>query len=86
VRRLIANHDEQVRTAHDLATDIADHQQLPERVRWALDRRTRALHTRQHAYRQWIDHVQQQVIDRQRWRDLQNSRSRDRSTAYGIDL
>jgi ATP-dependent exoDNAse (exonuclease V) beta subunit len=91
VRGIIANHDEQVFTAHDIAADT-DRDQLPDRVRWALDRRARAIHSRQHNYRQWINQVQQQAINQvqqqainqQRWRDLHSSR--DQGLDYGIDL
>ena len=33
VRGIIANHDEQARTAHDIAAETPDRQQLPDRVR-----------------------------------------------------
>jgi hypothetical protein len=47
-RGIIANHDEQARTAPDIAADTSDRQHLSDRVRWALDRRARALPTRRH--------------------------------------
>ena len=33
VRAIIANHDEQARTAHDIAAETPDRDQLPDRVR-----------------------------------------------------
>jgi ATP-dependent exoDNAse (exonuclease V) beta subunit len=40
VRAIIANHNGQARTAHDIAIQTQDCDQLPERVRSLLDRRT----------------------------------------------
>ena len=84
MRGIIATHDEQARTAHDIAADTDDLTQLPGRVQWALQRRTRALHARQRIYRQWTEQIQEQVIYRQRSRDLH--RSRDQGLDYGIEL
>ena len=44
VRAIIASHDEQARTAHDIAAETPDREPLPDRVRWALDRRAKAVH------------------------------------------
>ncbi|MBV9320698.1 MAG: hypothetical protein JO106_12455 [Mycobacterium sp.] len=86
VRAIIANHDEQTRTAHDIAAQTTDRDQLPERVNSLLGRHTDAVRRRQRAYRRRIDAIQGEVIDRQRWLDRHLSRSRERSLDYGLEL
>jgi len=88
VRGIIANRDEQARTAHHIAAETPDPDQLPERVQWALDRRANAVRARQRTHRQWVDQTQQQAIDRQRWidRHLSRDRSQDRGLDCGLDL
>jgi hypothetical protein len=51
-----------------------------------LRRRSDAVRSRQRAYRQWIDALQDEVIDRQRWLDRHISRSREQSLNYGLEL
>jgi hypothetical protein len=53
VRAIIANHGEQARTAHDIAAETPDREPLPDRVRWALDRRAKAVATRRNHYQAW---------------------------------
>ena len=55
VRTIIATHDDQARTAHDIAADAAYHEQLPERVHSLLTRRANAVQRRQVAYQHWQD-------------------------------
>lgn len=55
-RALIANHDEQARTAHQIAQD-AEASALPEPVRSLLRRRSDALQQRRTTYQQWRDAV-----------------------------
>ena len=43
MRAIVATHDEQARTADDIAAETADRDQLPDRVRRLLDRRTGAV-------------------------------------------
>jgi hypothetical protein len=88
VRAILANRDEQARTAHHIAAETPDPDQLPERVQWALDRRVNAVRARQRTHRQWVDQTQQQAIDRQRWidRHLSRDRSQDRGLDCGLDL
>ena len=85
VRAIIANHDEQARTAHDVA-EAADRDQLPDRVRRLLDRRTNAAYRRRAAYRNWCDANAEQLIERQRWIDQHLSRSHEQSRGCGIEL
>ena len=85
VRAIIANHDEQARTAHDVA-EAADRDQLPDRVRRLLDRRTNAVYRRRAAYRNWCDANAEQLIERQRWIDQHLSRSHEQSRGCGIEL
>ena len=61
VRGIIANHDEQARTAHDIAAETADREQLPDRVRGLLDRRAHAVRARQRAYRNWMTQIHEQA-------------------------
>jgi len=85
VRAIIANHDEQARTAHDVA-EAADRDQLPDRVRGLLDRRTNALYRRRAAYRNWCDADAEQFIELQRWIERHLSRSHEQSRGCGIEL
>jgi hypothetical protein len=81
VRALIANHDTQAHTAHDVAAQTQDQEQLPERVRGLLQRRTHLVHTRQIAYRHWHDQRQHLIAEQQRWIDQHLHRNRNQ----GID-
>ena len=86
VRGIIANHDEQARSAHDIAAHTDDRDQLPERVRRLLDRRTHAVHARRAAYQRWCDETAQLAAERERWIDQHVSRQQDRGLDYGIDV
>lgn len=86
VRGIIANHDQQARTAHHIAGEASDREQLPDRVQSLLDRRAKAVATRRLHYRAWCRQVSDGVIDRQLGRDQQLSRSRNQSRDYGLDL
>jgi conjugative relaxase-like TrwC/TraI family protein len=77
VRAIIANHDEQARTAHHIAADTADRDQLPDRVRRLLDRRTHAVQARRAAYRHWQEETQELLAERQRWIEQHVSRGQD---------
>ena len=87
VRGIIATDDERPRTAHDIAADTQDRDQLPERVRRLLDRRTHAVQARRSTYQQWCDQAAQLLAERERWIDQHISRGRhlgvDRS---GLEL
>ncbi len=85
-RALIANHDEQARTAHDIAAETHDHDQLPDRVRRLLDRRAGAVQRRRAAYRHWQEETQELLAERHRWNDQHIHRSQDQGLDYGIDL
>jgi hypothetical protein len=86
VRGIIANHDEQARTAHDIAAETQERDQLPDRVRRLLDRCTHAAQARQRAYRHWVDETWDQAAERQRWIDQHIDRSQTQSLDYSIDL
>jgi hypothetical protein len=86
VRAIIANHDDQARTAHNVAAETADRSELPERVRRLLDHRTDAVHARRVTYQHWCEALAEQARERQRWIDQHLSRTRDRGLDYGIDL
>lgn len=86
VRGIIANHDQQARTAHHIAGEASDREQLPDHVQSLLDRRAKAVATRRNHYRAWCRQVSDGVIDRQLSRDQQLSRSRNQSRDYGLDL
>ena len=84
VRAVIANHDDQACTAHDIAAETPDREPLPDRVRWALDRCAKAVATRRNHYQAWCRQANDWAIDRQLSRDQQLSRSRGRG--YGLEL
>ena len=86
MRAIIATHDEQARTADDIAAETADRDQLPDRVRRLLDRRTGAVQRRRAAYRHSEEETQDLLAERQRWIDQHIHRSQDRGLDYGIDL
>ena len=84
VRAIIANRGEQARTAHDIAAETPDREPLPDRVRWALDRRAKAVATRRNHYQAWCRQANDWAIDRQLSRDQQLSRGRGQSRDYGL--
>ena len=86
VRAIIATHDEQPRTAYDIAAETEDRDQLPERVRRLCDRRTSAVHRRNAAYQNWCDADVEQRIERQRSIDQHISRSQEQGHDYGLEL
>jgi len=88
VRAIIATRDQQARTAHGIAAETQDRDQLPDRVRSLLDRRAHAIDRRRAAYRQWHDQCAELAVERQRWIDqhLSPSQDRDQGLDYGIDL
>ena len=85
VRAIIANHDEQAHTAHDIAAEVQDRDHLPDRVRQLLDRRARAVHRRHAAYQNWCDANAEQLVERQRWIDQHLGRSQQHSREPGLD-
>jgi len=87
VRAIIANHDDQARTAHHIAADTTDREQLPDRVQWALDRRATAVATRRNHYQAWCRQTSDRALDRQLNREQQLSHSRrDQGLDYGLEL
>ena len=88
VRGIIANHDEQARTAHQVAASTDREGDLPDRVRSLSDRRAHAVQSRRTAYRHWQEETQELVAERQRWIDqhIGRDRSQDQGLDYGSDL
>jgi hypothetical protein len=86
MRGIIANHDEQAHTAHHIAAQTSDREQLPDRVQGLLDRRANAVAIRRNHYQAWCRQASDWALDRQLSRDQQLSRSRDQGLDYGIDL
>src|SRR5271166_6367239 len=76
VRAIIANHDDQPQTAHDVAARTKP-EHLPALVkRLAVQRRVSALHGRRATYQQWREETQQLVAQHERWIDQITSRDR----------
>jgi len=86
VRAIIGNRDAQARTAHDIAAETQDRDQLPKRVHSLLDRRDRAVQRRRAAYRNWHDRRVEQALEHQHWLDQHCSRSQDQSLDSGLEL
>lgn len=89
VRALIANRDEEPRTAHDIAAAAAhDRTQLPERVHSLLARRAAGVARRRAVYQQWRDQRLDRMLDQQQWIDQHRHRSRDQQVdrSYGLEL
>lgn len=85
-RKGIASRDEQTRTAHDLAAQTQDREQLPDRVRRLTARRTQAVARRQKAYRHWCEGIAEEVLERHQWIEQHRDHSRDHSIDYGLEL
>ena len=86
VRAILANRDDQARTAHHIAAETPDPDQLPERVHRLLDHRAAAVHARRLVYRSWCAETHERVLQRQQWIEHDISRSQDHGLEYGIDL
>jgi hypothetical protein len=86
VRAILANRDDQARTAHRIAAETPDPDQLPDRVQWALDRRATAVHIRRSHYQAWCRQASEGALDRQLSRERQLSQSRDQGLDYGLEL
>jgi conjugative relaxase-like TrwC/TraI family protein len=86
-RAIIANHDDQARTAHHTADRTPDRARLPEQVQNLLTARDKAVHARRTAHTRWHDGIADaQIRGRQRDRDRHLHRGRDRSHDYGLEL
>ena len=86
VRAIIANHDEQARTAHHIAADTPTVSSCPTASARLLDRRATAVATRRHHYRHGADRPATGPSTGNSSRDQQLSRSRDQGLDYGLDL
>lgn len=84
-RTLIANHDEQARTAHQIA-QVADGSALPEPVRSLLRRRADAIQQRRTAYRQWRGAGAGIDITDARTVDQHVDRSHGKDVGYSLGL
>jgi hypothetical protein len=85
-RTLIANHDEQARSAHDIAAQVADDSALPERVGSLLRRRLDAIQQRHTTYQQWCDASTGLNINDGRRVDQHIDRSHDKDIGYEAAL
>ena len=86
MRGIIANHDEQTHTAHHIADENTDREQLPDRVQRLLDRRANAVAHPAKPLQAWCRQASDWALDRQLSRDQQLSRSRDQSLDHGLDF
>lgn len=87
VRSIIGTRDERARTAHDIAAQAQDREQLPEHVQSLLIRRANALQGRRAAYRHRHDQRVEQALERDRWINQHLSRDRrDQGLDYGLEL
>ena len=84
-RTLIANHDEQARTAHQIAQD-ADGPALPEPVHSLLRRRSEAIQQRRTAYQQWRGARAGIDVAEGRTADQHIDRSQGRDVGYDLGL
>jgi hypothetical protein len=86
VRAIIANRDDQARTAHDIAAETEDRHQLPDRVARFAARRAQAVAQRRAAYRHWCEEIQDAVLERHQWIEQHREQSRDNNIDYGLEL
>ncbi|KQH80821.1 AAA family ATPase [Mycobacterium gordonae] len=86
VRTIIANRDDQARTAHDIAAHTQDRQQLPERMARFAQRRTQAVAARQKAYRHLCDETVQAALEQDQWIEQHREHSREQGQDYGLEL
>ncbi|HZE17586.1 MAG TPA: helicase C-terminal domain-containing protein [Mycobacterium sp.] len=86
VRTILASHDDQAVTAHDIVAATEDRDQLPEMVRHFTARRAHAVARRRTAYRQWCVEVAEAALERDQWIDQHRERGRDTSLDYGLEL
>ncbi|WP_293004148.1 MobF family relaxase [Mycobacterium sp.] len=88
VRTIIANRDDQARTAHDIAAHTQNRDQLPDGVARFAARRAQAVQTRRRGYRQSIQATVEERIEQQRFIDAHLSRDQDREQGqdYGLEL
>jgi len=85
IRAIIANHDNQLITAHDTAAQSVN-TQLPERVRNLLHRRTAAVHRRREAFQRWRAEIQSYTQAMAEARERHAERSRDQGLDCGIEI
>jgi hypothetical protein len=83
VRAIIGTHNEQARTAHDIADQTTDRAQLPERIQHLLARRATAIYARRTTYARWHNDLLDEHIERQRFTAEHLSRNQNRE--QGID-
>lgn len=85
VRAIIANHDNQVVTAHDTAAQSVN-TQLPEEVQNLLRRRTAAVHRRREAFQRRTAEIQSYTQAMAKARERHAERSQDQSLDSGIEI
>ena len=86
VRAIIANHDEQARTAHHIAAETPDRDQLPDRVHRPARPPRSCRPCPAACLPALVDETQEHAAERQRWIEQHISRSQDQGLDYGIDL
>jgi ATP-dependent exoDNAse (exonuclease V) alpha subunit len=84
LRSVIANHDDQARTAHDVAAETQDRGLMPDRVRRLLDCRARAGGARLCRYRDWAGSIQPLAAERDR--SIDHHIGRGSGFEHDIDL
>jgi len=84
-RALVANHDEQARTAHQIA-QASEGSALPELVRGLLDQRSVAIQQRRTGYQQWRDAAAGINITERHIVDHHIDHSQSRGAGFGIGL
>ena len=85
IRAIIANHDNQLITAHDTAAQSAK-TQLPERFQNLLHRSAAALDRRREAFQRWRAEMQGDTQAMAQARERHAERRRDQSLDCGIEI
>jgi hypothetical protein len=85
-RTLIANHEDQARSAHEIAAEVPDGSALPERVRSLLRRRSDAIRHRLTTYQHWCDAFAGLNLNDGRTVDQQIDRRKEKDLGYETGL
>jgi conjugative relaxase-like TrwC/TraI family protein len=85
IRAIIANHDNQLLTAHDTAAQSVN-TRLPARVQNLRRRRTAAVHRRREAFQRWRAETQSYTQAMAQAQERHAQRSRGQSLDYGMEI
>ena len=85
IRAIIANHDNQLITAHDTAAQSVN-TQLPERVQNLLHRKTAAVRRRREAFQRWRAKIQSYTQAMAEAQERHAERSQDQGLDCGIEI